>query len=517
MNAVVYRGWFCGRRVGVALLFFLAPTMLPDIPLGTSTTKITLKFTPIATPATDPPAEEDLENATPNIPGLNLPADGYARLAQEILKLAPGSTAGVTSPKKRRASSKWAVTIANQLRTTKEARCGVENAEQFVFKAVASDEEVQGCEDGYLEPDPDDYRFHFGPGYLNTRWNLLILNKIVDATMIEGQHLTPVPREWLLQQLTGQMKRAREAWARPHPRGNETAAEGIARANRYCEERAENTRGNSAKSRASEWESFKFNERERIIELIICLKTGTNAPDVEAWKRILEMLLHLGNTGMSSEEEFEKLDGKTKWTGFKVKICVWRAQDVDDILWMVDGMGEKLSKGKFGPPGPKRLPRERTGAASVTGAPKGLPECLHDAGWIEKESEKSPVFYADLEVSKKAFYLLAASADMVGCSAVSTRIFKGFTSVDRKTGNSGRSRPTTHRRFTVVTYGELSKCGQIQFAWHWSRPHGCMNPVPLPALVGCAKIRSMRSTRFFWSPAVAELFSAYQFQDESSA
>ncbi|KAJ7848217.1 hypothetical protein B0H13DRAFT_1906858 [Mycena leptocephala] len=325
-------------------------------------------------------------NATPTIPGLNFPADGYARLAQEILKLAPGAT--------------------TQLRTTKETRCGVENAEQFVFKPTASAEEVQSCEEGYMEVQPDDYRFYLGPGYLQARWNLVVLNKIVDAAMIEGQHLAPVPQEWLLQQLTGQMKGAREAWARPQPRGNETAAEGIAHANQYHEERAVNTRGNSAKSR-------KFNNREHIIEVIIKLKTGTKAPDVEAWKRILEMLLHLGNDGMSSEEDFEEIRGKTKWTGYKVKICAWHAQEVDDILVMVDSMGEKLSKGKFGPPGPKRLPRERSDEASDTGAPKGLPECLYDARWIARESKKSPVFYADLAVSKEAFYLLAASADMV--------------------------------------------------------------------------------------------------------
>jgi hypothetical protein len=142
------------------------------------------------------------------------------------------------------------------LRTTKETRCGVENAEQFVLKATASAEEVQACEEGYLELQPDDYRFFFGPGYLQARWNLVVLNKIVDAAMIEGRHLNPVPQEWLLQQLTGQMKRAREAWARPQPHGNETAAEGLARVNQYREERAENTRGDSAKSRVSEPKSL---------------------------------------------------------------------------------------------------------------------------------------------------------------------------------------------------------------------------------------------------------------------
>ncbi|KAJ7816885.1 hypothetical protein B0H13DRAFT_2380121 [Mycena leptocephala] len=223
----------------------------------------------VAPTATDPPAGEDSENTTPTFP-----ADGYARLAQEIHKLAPGSTVGITSPKKQRL---------------------------IRYRAV--------------------------------------------------------------------------------------------------------NRGGSPKSQ-------KYNYREHIIEVMIELRTTQSAPDVEAWKRILEMLLHLGNDGMSSEEEFGKTQGKIKCIGYKVKICAWRAQEVDDILVMVDSMGEKLTM-EFDSRGPRRRSRVRSDETSVTGAPKGLPECLYDAGWIARESKKSPLFYADLAVSKEVFYLLAASADMV--------------------------------------------------------------------------------------------------------
>ncbi|KAJ7846473.1 hypothetical protein B0H13DRAFT_2362969 [Mycena leptocephala] len=139
---------------------------------------------PVVAPnATDPPAGEDSENTTPTLPGLNFPADGYVRLAQEIHKFAPGSTVGITSPKKQRLIRYHAV-----------------------------------------------------------------------------------------------------------------------------------NRGGSPKS-------------QHIIEVMIELRTTQSAPDVEAWKRILEMLLHLGNDGMSSEEEFGKTQGKTKCIGYKVKICAWRAQE----------------------------------------------------------------------------------------------------------------------------------------------------------------------------------------------
>ncbi|KAJ7085091.1 hypothetical protein C8R44DRAFT_752987 [Mycena epipterygia] len=342
-----------------------------------------IPFTPIPIPGPASVPDANMESGTPSVVG-NI---DMAQLAAEIAKHLPGAM------------------IGRILRKTKEDKCGVDNAEDFVLKTPPSENEVRRCEEGLIRPHRDDFRFDFNLGYRQSRWNNIVLNKLVDAATVEGEHLVPVSREWMLGKLQGQLHRAQEAWVRPQVRANETPAKAQARANQYREDRAANTRLNSAKLRTQ-----KFEERERIVEFVIRLKAGTRAPDLEAWKRILQMLKYLGNDGMSSEEEFEKDDRGTRLYVFKVKVYVWRAVEVGKYLRLVDTMGDKLAVRKKGP---RPLPRERDGTRSVSAAPKGLPECFYDAGWIKRESEASPVFYEDLEVSEEAFYLLAASADMV--------------------------------------------------------------------------------------------------------
>lgn len=133
--------------------------------------------------------------------------------------------------------------------------CGVQNAEQFLLTSSASPAEVEACQNGLLVPGAKDFRFDFNEGYRQSRWNNLIIDKIVDYACAseDGRRLHPVPRGWLVDKLRGQMFRAREAWARPQPRGNETEEEATVRANEYREIRAANVRGNSAKARVSDY------------------------------------------------------------------------------------------------------------------------------------------------------------------------------------------------------------------------------------------------------------------------
>ncbi|KAJ7083524.1 hypothetical protein C8R44DRAFT_894417 [Mycena epipterygia] len=241
-----------------------------------------IPFTPIPIPGPASVPDANMESGTPSVVG-NI---DMAQLAAKIAKHLPGAM------------------IGRILRKTKEDKCGVDNAEDFVLKTPPSENEVRRCEEGLIRPHRDDFRFDFNLGYHQSRWNNIVLNKLVDAATVEGEHLVPVSREWMLGKLQGQLHRAQEAWVRPQVRANETPAEVQARANQYREDRAANTRLNSAKLR---------------------LKAGTRAPDLEAWKRILQMLKYLGNDGMSSEEEFEKDDRGTRLYVFKVKVYVWRA------------------------------------------------------------------------------------------------------------------------------------------------------------------------------------------------
>ncbi|KAF8197677.1 hypothetical protein K438DRAFT_1967241 [Mycena galopus ATCC 62051] len=340
----------------------------------------------------------DNRSAAPAAAGSTTPFSGdMAQLAAEVAKFMPGASVHVArSPKKKRV-----------LRDTKKAKCGVENDEQFVLKETATEAEVLACEGGSLQPHLGDYRFDFNIGYRNSRWNQCILDKIIVLAQAEGKHLDPAPKEWLYDKLHAQMIRAREAWARPNPRGNESTEQSIARANAYREDRATKSRVTSNKTR-------KFNSRMETVVFVIKLKAGTNAPDLEAWKRILQMLMYLDHSGMSSEEETEITEGNNRSTGFRVKVCVWRAEDVGQYLTMVDAMGKKLvDAGRMKPQGPKPAVRLRDGTPSDSGAPRSLPRSLYNEAWIQKNSAISPVFYDDLKVSKDVFHLLVASADMV--------------------------------------------------------------------------------------------------------
>lgn len=155
----------------------------------------------------------------------------------------------------------------------------------------------------------------------------------------------------------------------------------------------------------------KYEDRDRTLQIIIKSRSSKEpAADLEAWKRLLEMLELLGTDGMSSEEECEIFQNSRASVAYKVKVCIWRAADVNEYLWMVDAAKKTIKNKKRGPEPRKRI---RDGTPSESEAPKGLPLCLYDPEWIKKESDASPVFYENLAVSKKAFCLLAKAADMV--------------------------------------------------------------------------------------------------------
>ncbi|KAJ7769997.1 hypothetical protein B0H16DRAFT_1517007 [Mycena metata] len=232
----------------------------------------------------------------------------------------------------------------------------------------------------------------------------MVLDKLLDAAIEQGkkERLETASRAWLRERLEGQRNRAQQAWVKSQPRGQESEADAITRANQYREQRAHDTRVNSAKAR-------KHADRKHTIELVISHKTN-NDPDLGTWQRLLQMIQYLGNSGMSSEEEVETV-GTTRGrrTVFVVKVCVWRHRDVGNYLQLINTTGDKINPVKKGRP---RLDRDRYGDEGSSGAPRGLPKCLYSPEWIEEESEANPLFVEDLNVSEEAFELLAAASGM---------------------------------------------------------------------------------------------------------
>ncbi|KAK7048795.1 hypothetical protein R3P38DRAFT_2505225, partial [Favolaschia claudopus] len=244
-------------------------------------------------------------------------------------------------------------------------------------------------------PDAHDYRFDFCDGYRKSRWNKIMVERLLNAVEQElGQ--SDSPREWLRVTLNEQLNRIRETWYLAQPKGNETLGEAIARYNQRHEDALERAGNNSRMGR-------KLKDRVVFVKMVIGIKESTKAKDLESWKRLLKMLLYLGNAGMSSEEVVEEREANGYKTYFVVKVCVWRADDVTEYLEM------------------------RHSAVSTSPAPKGLPKCLYNAKWLEDESKKSPVFYEDLEVSEASFALLQKAAEMCVRSAVVGSTISGCT------------------------------------------------------------------------------------------
>ncbi|KAJ6484902.1 hypothetical protein C8R45DRAFT_931336 [Mycena sanguinolenta] len=298
----------------------------------------------------------------------------------------------------------------NLLRETKREKFGVDTDEEFALKQSATEYEARACHEGRLVPNADDWRFDFNPG-CQSKWNEIMINRIIDITIEKGKEdgLNPMERQTMYRWMQGQVTRGKEAWARVQPRGNETEAEAIERTGAYRLRRSHNARDNSSKTR-------KYTAREETIQMVIGLKKGTNAPDLEAWNRLLQMIRYLGYDGMSSEEEDEIVQGHLRVQVYKVLVFAWHSEDVGKYLTMVDSVRTKLRGAqKLKHAGPRAGTRVRDGTLSTSAVPTNLPKCLYNAEWIQKMSATNPVFYEDLQVSKEAFELLAASADMVQC------------------------------------------------------------------------------------------------------
>ena len=139
------------------------------------------------------------------------------------------------------------------MRDVKKEKCNVTTDDDWVLKTPPSVDEVQRCEKGLLNPSVADFRFDFSDGYRRSRWNKIIIGRLVSAAIAEGtaRYHQPVPQDWLIDTFRQQLWRARDAWAKPQPRGDETPAEAILRANQYCDDRNEGFRAYMSRKNVS--------------------------------------------------------------------------------------------------------------------------------------------------------------------------------------------------------------------------------------------------------------------------
>ncbi|KAJ6579914.1 hypothetical protein B0H10DRAFT_2443322 [Mycena sp. CBHHK59/15] len=273
--------------------------------------------------------------------------------------------------------------IKHVLRHTMRDIYNVQTADDFVAYKPIPAEEVALCNDGSCGPTVEDYRLDFSEGYRNSRWNEIIVDKIVDTALATlekaGSNLghPPVTRDYLVGEIYGQLTRAHDAWALYKPcfvkavGRMETQLEADARAHGYAEKRGAQVIDRAQKKR-------KFDKRGKTVTQAIEIKSLSGDLDLPAWKQFSEILRYLGVHRMSSEEGSQKVIEGVTVRVYMVKICVWRAADIADYLRIIDQATNSMRSNR----GPTPAPRIASEFAGKADAPTGLPECMYNLEWL---------------------------------------------------------------------------------------------------------------------------------------
>ncbi|KAJ7473911.1 hypothetical protein B0H11DRAFT_1918717 [Mycena galericulata] len=270
--------------------------------------------------------------------------------------------------------------------------------------------QVAACEDGLADPADDLFQWYFGPGYIQSRWNDLMIGKIVDAALKDDGEdgeiaQSGIERDFLEAVMVDKLESYRAAWQGFQPRfvehldRVETRQEARARGAQAFEQHQLDSRSTSSKHR-------KYEDRVGTITATIEIKSGErNAGDIKTWERLLEMIEHLGEQGMSSEEEDEIEMDDIKVRIFRVKLCVWREPRVVEYVRFVDAQTALFKKKQRGPIPASRIRSDTPGSSK---APCGLPKSLYNGEWLKKST---PAYLKELKVSKEEFGLFVAAPE----------------------------------------------------------------------------------------------------------
>jgi hypothetical protein len=148
------------------------------------------------------------------------------------------------------------------LRRATYDKFGVKQASDFQIYNPAEAAKVAACESGRIDPADDLFQWDFGPGYIQSRWNELMIVKVVDAALeADGEDGDiaegGVERELLEAMMVDKLERYRGAWKGFQPRFNEslgrmeTMREARARGAEAFEQQQLAARSTSSKHRVS--------------------------------------------------------------------------------------------------------------------------------------------------------------------------------------------------------------------------------------------------------------------------
>lgn len=148
------------------------------------------------------------------------------------------------------------------LRRATYDKFGVDQATDFQIYNPAEESKVAACEEGLVDPADDLFQWDFGSGYTQSRWNDLMIGKVVDAALEADGADGPiaeggVERDILEALVAEKLGRYRGAWKGFQPRFNErldrmeTIKEARARGTRTFEQHQFGSRSTSSKHRVS--------------------------------------------------------------------------------------------------------------------------------------------------------------------------------------------------------------------------------------------------------------------------
>ncbi|KAJ7220376.1 hypothetical protein C8J57DRAFT_1254212 [Mycena rebaudengoi] len=240
--------------------------------------------------------------------------------------------------KPKRPASK---TLMNHIHLAQSVLCsaiydkfGVEQVSDFQIYNPAGEATVDACEEGLDDPADDHFQWDFNSGYTTSRWNDLMISKVVDAALedaditendVERDLLEALMAEKLIRDSSPASMKVGTAWRRSERRG-------------LVEHRKlSSTRLVPEALPPNIATCQKYENRVQTITATIQIKTDEgSAGDIKTWERLLEMVEHLEEQGMSSEEEDEVEVDDTKILIFRVMVCVWREPCVIEYLclWM---------------------------------------------------------------------------------------------------------------------------------------------------------------------------------------
>ncbi|KAJ7732816.1 hypothetical protein B0H14DRAFT_2639770 [Mycena olivaceomarginata] len=275
------------------------------------------------------------------------------------------------------------------LRRATYDKFGVQQASDFQIYNPVDAAKVAACENGRGDPPADLFQWDFGTGYTQTRWNDLMVEKVVDAALeADGEDgeiaENGIERDLLEALMMEKLERYRAAWKGFQPSFDKD----LGRMETIQEARARGTRAFEQHQLASRSTSSK-----------------TRACDIETWQRLLQLVERLGELGMSSEEEDEVEVDDTKIMIYRVKVCIWREPRVVEYLRFVDAQTAEFKKNQRGPTPASRMRGTERGSSK---APCGRPKSLYNSEWLKKAT---PAYLKELKVSKEVFGLFVAATD----------------------------------------------------------------------------------------------------------